>query len=214
MADINQTKVGNGQNKTNQAARLSKTSPTTSGTSLNANSKKPDAGGPNLTEMPKLENTFSGMDFVNKKFWMIFGGIVTLILIAIFVFSFLVIRKEPSSSVSQSPEIAQNALEQSPVALPAIKENNEVANPLKDYFKSVSSNFQDSFMTNVPEIAPDAYKKYLDAPEGDEKLEAARAFYIYLNNPGSYKDDPSYQQFLSDVKSDLENTLSRNLFGE
>lgn len=152
--------------------------------------------------------------FRPPRFWLIFGGLAALVLILIFVLSFFVLNKKPSPDVSQSPKTAEKVLEQSPVALPAIKENTQEANPLKDYFKSVSSNFQDSFMTNVPEIAANAYKKYLDAPEGEEKLEAARAFYIYLNNPGVLKDDPSYNQFLTDVKGDLENTLKRNLFGE
>ena len=87
-------------------------------------------------------------------------------------------------------------------------------NKLKEYFSKVSVHFQDNFMTNIPEVALSAYQKYLDAGEGEAKLEAARAFYIYINNPGVLKDDPSYSQFLTDVKDDLEDTLGRNLFGE
>lgn len=167
-------------------------------------------------DMTKVGNRVSPLGSRPPRFWIVFGSLVAIIFIAIFIFTIVSLRKKtpPSQDTNQSLETAVKAVEQSPVALPAIKEQNEQSNVLKQYFSQVSVHFQDNFMQNVPEITLDAYKKYLDAPEGEEKLEAARAFYIYLNNPGALKDDPSYNQFLADIKDDLENTLGRNLFGE
>jgi|SRR3989344_5074048 len=160
--------------------------------------------------MTQNKNPLSG--FKPPRFWLIFGGLACLVLILIFVLSFFVLKKKSPTDVSKNPETAQKAIEQSPVALPAIKSDDNSADELKVYFVSISPAFSDEFMAQVPEIAKDAYKKYKETTEPAQKLEAARAFFIYLNNPGSKTDDPIFKEFLEDVKSDLETALGETLF--
>ena len=165
--------------------------------------------------MAKIENRVSGVGSRPPKFWLFLGALVVVALVVVVSLAFFVKQKKgvgTGQTPTQTP-LAQ-IVESSPVALPAIKSDEGGADDLKKYFVSISPAFADDFMAQVPEVAKDAYKKYQQTTEPEAKLEAARAFYIYLNNPGAKSNDPMFKEFLDDVKFDLEETLGRDLFGE
>lgn len=147
------------------------------------------------------------------RFWLIFGTLVVVLLAGLGLFLFTTWNRQKPNSQAQNVPVFSPSISASPVALQAIKKGDQ-ANFLKEYFLKASPHFRDDFMENIPEMTANAYQRYLQVAEGEEKLEAARAFYIYLNNPGPKHDDPSYVEFTNDVREDLENTLGRKLFGD
>lgn len=206
--------TGSNQNKSSQAGANS-TQAKQSAIGNASSQPKPLIADPSSPfKNPANQNNSPLTGFRPSRFWLIFAGIASVVLILIFVLSFYLLNKKAPPDLSQSPQTAEKVIEQSPVALPAIKSEDTSADELKVYFVSVSPVFNEEFMAQVPEIAKDAYKKYKETGEPLQKLEAARAFFIYLNNPGSKTDDPIFQEFLNDVKTDLEKTLGRVLFGE
>lgn len=153
-----------------------------------------------------------GLGMRSPRFWLAAGAII-LILVAILVtISYLAGNKKiPATGPNQQqPAGVSSPLPgASPYKLPAVSDQSDI-NLLKDYFKQASPNFRDELMSLVPAVATDYYKKYKDAT-GDAKLEAAKAFYIYLNNPASVSNN-QYKTFIDDVKRDLEKSIGKPLF--
>jgi len=152
----------------------------------------------------------SGLNSRPLRFWLAFGALLLVLVAVLTSIGYLAKQKKTPSAGEQKAPAAQGK-EGSPVALPAIK-NDAGADELKTYFTSISPSFKDEFMSQVPEVTKEAYKKYKEIADPDQKLEAARAFYIYLNNPGPKSKDPLFEEFLQDVKSDLETALGTTLF--
>ncbi len=142
--------------------------------------------------------------------------IVLLLLVLGLVYFFMAKKGQapkPAAETKSSPQLTVSSPDPkaTPPALPKVEDQNQ-AKVLKEYFSKVSpANFKDEFMGKVPKLAADAYNSYV-AAQGDAKFEAARAFYIYLNNPGIDRNNAQMVAFLADVKKDLEKTVGKALF--
>lgn len=147
----------------------------------------------------------------NKRLWLTIGGLLIILIIGALL---LLANVNKSSQQQPAPqtelEVSSPVPGVSPPALPPVEQEDQLEK-LRAYFAGASSNFKEDFMDQVPQIAAVKYEEYLVA-EGDSKVEAARAFYIYLNNPAVDRSDPAFEPFLADVKSDLEKTLGKPLF--
>lgn len=166
----------------------------------------------------KAPSSPSGNDpKIDDKNWVHLGLIIIpalllILLIVLGVGLFLRGKKSPTPNATkkEAPAISSPIPRASPVQLPAVKEQKKT-DELKNYFAKVSPSFKQEYMSKVPDAAAGAYDDYL-ASSGDKKVEAARAFYIYLNNPGVDQSDTQFKTFLADVKSDLEKSIGKPLF--
>src|SRR3989344_5293083 len=181
--------------------------------STESSSAKPDAGLKQDTAVTEssvlgdaknqsLSASPDTLSMRSPRFWLAAGAVI-LILVAILVtISYLVGNKKkpgPNQQQQQPAGVSSPLPGASPYKLPAVSVQSDI-DLLKDYFKQASPNFGDDLMSLVPAVAVDYYKKYKDTT-GDAKLEAARSFYIYLNNPASVSNE-QYKKMIDDVKSD------------
>lgn len=142
-------------------------------------------------------------------------AIAVVILLIIVVASFFAARrggdKSQEGGIQPSVSTAPSAETSSP-GVQVVQKVNE-KNELRDYFRVVSpNNFKDEFLNWVPELA---FKKYMDMSQEKDtqaKLEAAREFYILLNNPMVNRNDPQAINWIVDVRSDIERQLGKPLF--
>lgn len=151
--------------------------------------------------------------FGPRLLWVLVGLLLVLFMIsALVVFKGVrkTVEEEPVEGELVIPEVSLPDPDVAPEPLPVVAE--EEASPLQDYFARVSVNFRAEFMDQVSAAAADFFLKYEAAGDEAEKLEAGRAFYIYLDNPAVDKSDPAFVAFLADVKADLEKTLGKPLF--
>lgn len=111
------------------------------------------------------------------------------------------------------PPLGPEAVGTLPRSLPIAAVSDEADKKvLREYFaKAAPGNFKEELLAVVPREAGAAYNKFA-AATGEAKLEAARIFFVYLNNPAVDRSDPSAMGFLEDVKSDLEKAVGQPLF--
>lgn len=151
-----------------------------------------------------------GLNMRSPRFWLAAGAVLLILVAVLVTISYLAGNKQKQQKAETGTLIISSPIPgASPYKLPAVSAQSDI-DLLKDYFKQASPNFGDELMSLVPAVAVDYYKKYKDAA-GDAKLEAARAFYIYLNNPASVANE-QYKTFIEDVKVDLEKSLGQPLF--
>lgn len=167
------------------------------------------------TQQPLPSQPQPGHDF-KASYWVIGAVAVgaTLLAIAAFVLVGQSRKGGEEQQTSQLSELPISSPEPnvSPPTLPPVQ-GEEKTSSLRAYFASVSpNNFKEEFMAKVPDVAANSYIEYSKAQGDEAKSEAARAFYIYLNNPAADTGDPSFAAFLADVKADLEKTLGKPLF--
>ena len=184
--------------------QVSQASPVTSPPAPGGGSASPDAslGGP-------VSPSGGPFKFGPRLVWVL-GGLLLLVLIIAALVVFKGVRKTAEQQPAAEGEVSLPVPGVSPPALPPVEEEDQFEK-LSAYFAGASTNFKEEFMDQVPQIAAVKYDEYL-AAEGDTKLAAARAFYIYLNNPAVDRSDPAFEPFLADVKVDLEKVLGKPLF--
>lgn len=161
-----------------------------------------------------VDNHDDGLNMRSPKFWLAAGAII-LVLFAVFLTASYLQNKRKSPTTGENTPASITPASKVPEAsfnkLPAVTEQKESdVNILRDYFKGVSVNFKEDLMPLVPAAALELYKNY-KAAGGDAKVEAARNFYIFLNNPGSASNE-QYIKMIDDVKSDLEKAVGKPLF--
>ena len=166
---------------------------------------------PGQSRLSGAENNLPfGLD---KRALLIIGVIFTIVVLGVLLAVGELNKKkqgqqQPSGT---SLEVSKPVPGASPPSLPQVQDKSK-ADKLRDYFAKASVNFKEQFMAKVADVAADKYLEYSQAADPEKKLEAARAFYIYLNNPAVDKSDPGFTQFLADVKADLEKALGKALF--
>lgn len=165
------------------------------------NQVKPFVGGGGYVKPPK------------GRLAIIIAAVSVLILLGLIAFFVKGSKQNPKISASQEPRImvASPNPNASPPVLPKIKEASK-SSELGAYFKRVSpDNFKDTFLANLPDAAADAYLMYTKTENPEEKINAARSFYIILNNPAADRSDPQFTKFVLEIKADLEKTLGKPL---
>lgn len=198
----------NQQNKTNQSSGAQtepKPGSVTAPSASNSSSVPTSPGGnskvPNVSDLP-------GMGLLKSPI----AWVAVIVLVLLVAFSTFFVKKlnAPSNPVATPLAVSSPIPGASPIALPAVREQTDI-DLLSTYFANTSASFKSEFMAKTPQKAVEAYKQYTTAASDDAKLQAARNFYIYLNNPAA-PQDAEYREFLEDIKADLEKGLGKNLF--
>lgn len=161
-----------------------------------------------------IANLDSTTKLPKSKLAIIIAVVSVLILLGLIVFFVKGSKKPPKTSTSQESGIlvASPNAKISPPVLPKVKEASKSIE-LGAYFKRVSpANFKDTFLANLPDAAAEDYLKYIKTENPEEKINAARSFYIILNNPAADRSDPQFNKFVIDIRADLEKTLGKPLF--
>jgi hypothetical protein len=146
------------------------------------------------------------------RFWLVLGIIIIAVFVGILILALKMGagKSSPDQVQNKNNAISTPVSTEKPTPPPPIS-NQDDKKALSDYFGKVSTNFKPEYMDKIPQVAANAYKNY-QAATGDNKLDAARTFYIYLNSPGVAGTDPIYAEFTRDVQSDLEKTVGKKLF--
>ena len=154
----------------------------------------------------------SHFDYRPPKFWLALFFLVVLVAagLGLYYFKFVANKNKAPSGQSKPLTVSSPVVGVSPSPPPAIKSEND-KKFISDDFSQISTNYKPEYAAKIPQVAFDAYKKYKDA-SGDQKLEAARAVYIYLNAPGVSTGDEQFKQFVEDVKFEMEKTIGRKLY--
>lgn len=139
------------------------------------------------------------------------GVIFLVIVLAVLVF--IGTKAGRGSAQPPVPPIApgESVTGASPVPIAPLTDSGQKSE-LVAYFARVSANFAEEFMVDVPAEAGLAFEQYTAATDGAKKLEKARNFFIYLNNPNVDRNDSAQVAFLADVKADLEKAVGQPLF--
>lgn len=140
------------------------------------------------------------------------GVVFLLIVLGVLVFVGAGAGRKPGSE-PPVPPFAPEATGTLPTSLPIAAVSDETDKGLlRVYFTKASpNNFKEELLAVVPMETGAQYNKFT-AATGEAKLEAARIFYVYLNNPAVDRSDPGALGFLADVRADLEKTLGKPLF--
>ncbi len=195
--------------KTNQAPSAQTTPKPNPGTTApNASSSSAPTQPKSNDNLPGNVSDLPGMSLLKSP--AILLGLVALVILVGFVAFFAKKLNVPKKAVPTPVTVSSPIAGASPIALPAVKEQKD-ADLLSTYFASTSASFKKEFMAKVPQKAVDAYKQYTTSTNDNTKLESARNFYIYLNNPAAASNG-DYKDFLQDIKSDLEKGLGKQLF--
>ena len=158
-----------------------------------------------------IDDSPSQFDLRPPKFWLVLAIIVVAVAVGLLALYFKVGTKGAQPiQTSENATLSTPVSHETPKPPPAIS-NADDKQALSDYLTNVSTNFKPEYMEKIPQVALDGFKKY-QAAGGDEKLEAARTFYIYLNSPGVALGDDIYPEFVKDVQNDLEKALGKKLF--
>lgn len=195
-------------NKTNQAptaAATPKPSPAVPASTSSSSSSNAPKSNPSL---PPKVGDLPGMNFLKSP--VILLVVIAVIVIIAFVAFFAKRLNVPSKPASMQATVSSPVVGASPLNLPAVKEQGDIQ-ILSDFFTNSSASFKSEYMQKIPQQAAESYKKYVAETNEEAKLEMARNFYIYLNNPAAASDE-EYQEFLEDVKSALEESLGKELF--
>lgn len=145
---------------------------------------------------------------------------IVLVLIALFIVAGAVVyyaklgKKASQQEASPTPEIqiAPGVPGVSPPVLPKVTAPQQ-GQSLRAFFTQASpNNFKEIFLENVPQAAADSFATFSSSTGGEEKINAARSFYIILSNPGADRSDPQFEKFLLDVRKQLEDSLGSPLF--
>lgn len=150
-------------------------------------------------------------DMRPPKFWLVLGLFAVLVLVVAAILYFGAGKsKDEDGGAGTNLEVSTPVPGENPSPPPAVAGEDD-KKTISEYFTSVSSVYKEEYLPRIPQVAVDAFKKY-QGTQGDEKLDAARSFFIYLNAPGVSAGDPLFEEFAEDVKEDLEKTLGRTLF--
>lgn len=138
---------------------------------------------------------------------------VIFLLIVLGVLVFIGAKAGRGSAEPALPPLApgESVTAASPVPIAPLTDSGQ-RTELATYFARVSASFKEEFMAHVPAEAGLAFEQYTGAVDAAEKLEAARNFFIYLNNPNVDRNDSAQMAFLVDVKADLEKAVGQPLF--
>lgn len=148
----------------------------------------------------------------------IFASIVIL-LWAFYYSGFRIETGDPQDSVPIAQEISVPDViplteeEKSENEAPPIR-NDDRLEILDIYFSTISENYEPEFLNDLPDEAVDLYIIYETNDDNAKKKVAAEDFFIILSQPLRDLPQDGYEEFLKDVRFDLETAIGESFFDD